>query len=115
MALKTAKHHTVTTPIETIAAFEQQEAERINQEIQAMHDKENEAKHAYAVQMMEAEEKAKKQATQELQSFKDAEPSKILEDAKRDASTKEAHIVQVGRKKAPEIVKNLIQSLSQYV
>jgi hypothetical protein len=115
MALKTAKHHTVTTPIETIAAFETQEAERITQEIHALHEKENEAKHTYALQMKEAEEKAKKQANQDLQSFKDEQPSKILEDAKRDAAAKEAHIMQVGRKKSPEIVRNLIQSLSQYV
>ncbi len=100
------------TPFDEITKLEKSEAVRVNKEIEAMEKEKIEVEKAVTDKTAVAEEELKTQANEELSEFKEAECSKILAAAKKDAESDCKALEGTWKKNKDATVSNLVSDMT---
>lgn len=109
---KTEKSTGADTPFAHIIALEQQEQERVQKEISAMQEEEQNARQACAKREAAMEEELRIKAKDELKEYREKELAPILKMAEADAARRTKELETHFAKQSEELAQELIDLLA---
>ncbi|MFA7681969.1 MAG: hypothetical protein WCX61_02980, partial [Candidatus Peribacteraceae bacterium] len=110
---KSQKPSSGATPFDQITHLENQENERVKQELDAMTREKVEVEKAVAEKQVQAEEEMKNQARVELKEYSEKELSPVLAKAQKNEQKRSTTLEEEYAKKSPDVIKKLVTMMSE--